>query len=269
MGKKTFVVLLLHFTIMAIFPPPVLSGETIRVATENYPPYVASNLKHYGVLGQIVTEAFKLEGINVEFNFFTGKRAYKLAKTGEYDATMPWARREERLKLFYYGEPVIESDHEVFFFRRGKKFKWDPKRQNYEDIRGFDIGAIIGYNYGPKFMEAEKKKIVSVSRMLEISQLFQMLLSGRLDLMISPERIALYELKTTIDKEKAMAIQSIVAIDEPIEYDYLLISKKSKKGAHFFEAMNRGLRKLKESGRHNEIVNQFMKEFMPTSEISK
>ena len=62
------------------------------------------------------------------------------------------------------GEPVIESDREVFFYLGEKDFNWDPENQNYELLKGKNIGAINGANYGPKFMKAEKDKIVNVER---------------------------------------------------------------------------------------------------------
>ncbi len=103
-------------------------------------------------------------------------------------------------------------------------------------------------------------KIINVSRVLVASQNFKKLKSGRIDLMISPEKIAMYALKTQIGKVAAKDIQSTLAIDEPVEYDYLLISKKSEKGQFFLKAMNRGLRKLKVNGRYKKIVDDFMKE---------
>ena len=261
LGATRYFALLLVTTLISSFAVTARGGEVIRIATEDYPPYVAPYLNNFGVLGQIATEAFRLEGIDVEFDFFPDNRAYLVAAQGKFDATMPWAKREERFEIFHYGEPIIESDQEVFFYRNGFQFHWNPEEQNYEDIKGLTVGAIQGSNYGKKFMEAERKGIIEVSRVVRTVQNFKMLSLGRIDLMISPERIALYALTTKVDEKVRKNINLTLAIDEPVEYDYLLISKKSKNRARFLEAMNRGLRKLKKSGRHREIIDAFNKKY--------
>ena len=260
-GRRTISRLAMGGLLFAASITSSLAGETIRIATEDYPPYVAPNLENFGVLGQIASEAFRLEGIDVEFGFYPDARAFKNAATGRYDATMPWARRDERLAIFHYGEPLIESDREVFFHRQGFEFDWDPIKQNYEDIGGLHVGAIQGSNYGPKFQEAERKGIIKVNRVVDTATNFRMLSQKRIDLMISPERIALYALSTKIDKRHRQNITLRLAIDEPVEYDYLLISKKSKKGVYFLDAMNRGLKKLKASGRYKLILDAFNEKF--------
>ncbi len=246
---------------MFTWPQPGQADNTILIATEDYPPYVAPDLKHYGVLGQIVSEAFALENIKVEFGFFPDNRAYWLSETGKWDATMPWARRTERLPLFHYGEPLIESDREVFFYRRGFSFTWDAKKQDYRDIAGLHVGAIQGSNYGPKFQAAEREGIISVSRVTRTEQNLLKLSEGRIDLMITPERIAIYAMNKVLSTSERAKIRVALAIDEPVEYDYLLISKKSKRNEFFLKAMNNGLRKLKASGRHKAIIDAFMHEF--------
>ncbi len=84
MTKQIITTCLLCVMIILISTATLRAGEVIRVATVEYPPFIASDLEHYGVPGQIVTEAFQLEGIGVEYGFFPGKRAYNLASNGVY-----------------------------------------------------------------------------------------------------------------------------------------------------------------------------------------
>ena len=74
--------------------------STIRIATEEYPPYTSQNLNHFGIDAHIVSEAFKTQGITVEYHFFPGARSYKLARTGTYDATLPWANPQDPKATF-------------------------------------------------------------------------------------------------------------------------------------------------------------------------
>lgn len=99
----------------------VYAGDDINVvrnATEEYPPYTSEKLKHYGIDSHIVSEAFRIEGIDVEYQFFSGARSYAMAKEGSVDGTLPWALRAERKQFFWYSDPVIQVDHEQFYYLR-------------------------------------------------------------------------------------------------------------------------------------------------------
>ena len=52
--------------------------ETIRLATEEYPPYTSKHLANYGLASHIVTDAFALEGVQTEYSFFPCARALLL-----------------------------------------------------------------------------------------------------------------------------------------------------------------------------------------------
>ena len=237
--------------------------KVVKIATEEYAPFIASSLHKNGFLAQVITEAFKLEGISTKFDFLPAARSYQSAKSGKYDATVPWAKREERLNDFYFGEPILESDVEVFFYLDGQEFEWDPEKQDYSLLKGKVIGAINGANYGKKFMNAEKTGLINVDRVTHSYQNLRKLASKRIDLMITPKTIALHELKKEKEEYKALkAVKVIQAIKEPVEYDYLIISKNSPNGEIFNNAFNKGMKKLKESGRYKELLEEFQKSLL-------
>ncbi|MBF0233705.1 MAG: hypothetical protein HQK65_11810 [Desulfamplus sp.] len=62
--------------------------EIIRLTNGEWPPYLHKELKYYGVASRIVTEAFALEGITVEYDFFPWGRAYEYAKSGEWNGSL-------------------------------------------------------------------------------------------------------------------------------------------------------------------------------------
>lgn len=240
------------------------SKDTIYISCEEYPPYMSSKMQHKGFFAQVISEAFQLEKIQTKFEFLPAIRSFESAKAGQYDATVPWAKRDERLKDFYYGEALIESDREVFFFMEGNEFDWNPETQDYSTIKGKVIGAIKGANYGKAFMEAEKEGIVKVERVTHTYQNFRKLAAKRIDLMISPEKIALHTLKIEVESNELLKkIKLIQAIKEEVEYDYMIISRKSPNGVFFHEAFNRGMKKLKSSGRYKELYEIFIKSLKP------
>ena len=118
------------------------SEETIRLTSGEWAPYLSEKLKHNGIVGRILKEAFALEGIEVKISFFPWKRAYSEAKKGKYDGTAVWLKKTEREKAFYFSEPVIEEQH-VFFHLKSYPFKWNA----FEDLENHRVGGLLGFSY--------------------------------------------------------------------------------------------------------------------------
>lgn len=228
--------------------------KTIDISTEEYPPYTSFHLNHFGIDSHIVSEAFRLEGIDTKYHFFPGARSFDMAKRGEVDARLPWAKRPGREKDFFYSEPVIKVDIEQLFFRQGFRHDWDPMRRDYRDLAGLRIAAIISYNYGEKFQSAEASKLVHVERVRDLKIAFLMLLNNRVDMVISKERVADHALQSNFQSSQISQIQRIAEHEDTNQYDYLLFSRRSPNAKFFLEAYNRGLKKLKEGGLYDKFL---------------
>lgn len=50
--------------------------ETIRITNGEWEPFLSQHSPHYGINSHIVSEAFRLEGIQVKWGFFPWKRAF-------------------------------------------------------------------------------------------------------------------------------------------------------------------------------------------------
>lgn len=64
--------LLLVICIVIFSLSSLANSETVRLANGEYPPYCSEHLPHYGIWSHIVTEAFALKGLTVEYEFFHG-----------------------------------------------------------------------------------------------------------------------------------------------------------------------------------------------------
>ena len=242
------------FFLTVVFSDAHASDKIIRITASDYPPFTGQDLENFGVLCEVVKQAFAHEKVKVEYSFFPDARALKLAELGRYDASLVWAKRESRLSHFYYGEPVMESDKEFFFHKKTLNFEWDAKKQDYAQLKNYRIAAIIGFNYGKEFQTAEKNKIIQVSRLKSTGQAIKMIDHGRIDLFITPRLTGLHTLKKDFPK-MATILGETLAIDRPVTYDYLVVSKKSPKAKFFLQAMNRGLIWLKKSGQYQKIMH--------------
>jgi polar amino acid transport system substrate-binding protein len=230
------------------------SATVARLTVEEYPPFTSKYMQGKGLLSTVVREAFALEGIGVELNFFPGSRAFRAAKHGSYDGTFNWADRKDRHAFFYYSDWLMEAEREMFFFKKGLDFHWDAKQQNYSSIAGWPVVAILGYDHGVSFQEAEKNNIIKVYRVSTVEQAFKMVLSEHAKLFFHFDVVGNHFVHEKISLEQKQKLDSVLATDGPKQYDYVLFSKRSKYGEVFLQAFNSGLRKLKASGRHAEIL---------------
>lgn len=218
-------------------------SETIRLANGDWAPYMAENLKQHGVISQVVTEAFALEGITVEYEFLPWKRGFEEAKVGKLDGSIIWSRTAEREVDFHYSDVVIDLET-VLFVQKDSAFDWN----NVEDLAHVSIGGVIGYSYGLEELEAAGK--VTISRIATPENNYKKLASGRLDT-VAEDRDVGWELANNLG-----LADKIKAHPKPLKTKsyHLIMSKKSANGSRFLEAFNRGLAKLKSSGKLEQMM---------------
>ncbi|WP_163831367.1 type 2 periplasmic-binding domain-containing protein [Spartinivicinus ruber] len=69
--------------------------QQVKIANGEWQPYTSNKMKNYGVVTHIVTEAFKVEGINVTYDWLPWKRAYQSVVDGKLDASPGWIQTEQ------------------------------------------------------------------------------------------------------------------------------------------------------------------------------
>lgn len=98
------------------------SLETIEFAIGDWPPYTSPTDPKSKIAEKIVTEAFKIEGINVKYVYYPWKRSYENSKSGIEIGTFPWNVTPERKKEFYINKETIITDEGVYFHLKSKEF---------------------------------------------------------------------------------------------------------------------------------------------------
>ena len=73
-----------------------LQAESIRLTNGEWSPYLGQNLPHHGVASRIVEEAFALQGVQVQWEFYPWARALRSAEQGKSDGAAVWLRSPER-----------------------------------------------------------------------------------------------------------------------------------------------------------------------------
>jgi len=234
----------------------MLSGiavaETVRLTNGEWPPFQSEkDLKYHGVFSRIVTEAFALEGINVEYGFFPWKRSIEYAKEGKWDGTFAWAYERPDFKPdFYFSNPFASVPKAIFHLKH-KPLNW----KTVDDLKGLRIGITAGFTYGEAFDLAVKEGKLTVEEVSLDEQNIRKLLAGRFDAFAMEIDVAMYLMQTILSHEQADLITYHPNILMEAQMS-VAFPKKSEKSTRLVETLNRGLQKLKESGKLDQYLEE-------------
>ncbi|GLZ87771.1 ABC transporter substrate-binding protein [Metapseudomonas resinovorans] len=218
-------------------------AEEVRLTNGEWAPYLGAKLPHQGVASRIVEEAFALEGIKVNWEFYPWARSMHLAERGERAGTAVWLRSPEREQRFFVSDPVVESSY-YLFHRKDRPFDW----KRIPDLKGIRLGGAIGYDYGATFQQAERSGQIQVKRLSGEEQGLRMVLAGRLDAfpMDKVVAFALLNDKFSSAERKQMSFHPL-----PLRSDslHLMLSREVPGNAELIVRFNQGLARLRESGK--------------------
>ena len=237
----------LTFVFVIFLPTQSQSIDVVRLTNGDWPPYLTSKAPPYGSASQVVSEAFKLVGIEVQYGFFPAKRALEYAQKGDWDGSIAWIKTAERESIFYYSEQPVLKPKRVIFHLKTTPFGWEK----IKDLEEWRIGTTIGYSYGEEFDNNNWLNRYPVARD-ELS--IKKLIKGRIDIVPMEKEVAKTLMKSILTPEEMELVTYHPREISHSDY-YLIISKSNKQGARLIRKFNKGLQLLRESGRYSLIMN--------------
>lgn len=236
--KKILIIAVLQLTMVMI------AQDVIEITTGEYPPYMGKDLPHQGSVAHVIREAFKQEDISVSFKFYPWKRAYEMAKSGDFIATAFWFLTDERAQDFYYSKHPVNIDDFSFFYMKNSPMKpWNT----VADLKDYTIGITRGYTYSSEFMDMMANQELNTEPVSEDLQNLNKLLLGRID--ITPigtiPGMLLIRQNFSPDEQKLFLIHP-----KPLKEDfsYLLFSRSHPDAKKWMDIFDQGMEKLKQSG---------------------
>ncbi|QJB55565.1 transporter substrate-binding domain-containing protein [Pseudodesulfovibrio sp. zrk46] len=249
---------LMAILISLLLAPHAAAQETVVLSNGEWPPYFSADFKHGGFGSRIVTEAFTLEGVTVRYDFLPWKRGLESARIGQYTGATGWRKSPEREKYFLYSDPLFTAQV-VFFHKEGSRFDW----KTLDDIGGMTIGGTLGYAYVDDLRKAVERGGGKLELAPTDEMNLQKLAAGRIDIFPCGKAVGYYLLRTKFTPGTADLVQHHPKplLDSPL---YLLFSKKNKGAHEMMERFNKGLRKLRESGRYDTFETESLRgDYLP------
>lgn len=238
------------FCCLSCFSLAVNAADRIRLTNGEWPPLLSESIEYQGVISRVVSEAFALEGGEVEYGFFAWQDAYELARSGEWDGSVIWLRNTERARHFLFSDPVYH-DKGVFFYLKGNGFQWNA----YEDLTKYTFGVAKGYSYGDEFDSLVSKGKVGVRWAQSDEENFSRLLLGSVDACPSNIEIGFYLLRTRFAPGAADLVTYHPKPYTTRNSMHVIFPKKNSRAQEYVDMFNRGLEKLKQSGAYDRYFD--------------
>jgi polar amino acid transport system substrate-binding protein len=244
--QKIFGIILIVF----LSTTTITAQETVQLTTGEWAPLASRHLKNYGPISQIISLAFESQDIKVTYHFFPWKRSYDQAKRGVFDGTILWRKENERMKDFYFTDPISEGAY-YFFHLKEYQFDWN----NIGDLKRIPIGGTIGYFYGIDMDDAEKQGRITVSRNSSDLTNFKKILNGRIKLFPMGIDVGLYMLRKNFKPKEIKQFTYHPKVVDSRPY-HVLISKALplERAQRLANSFNLGLKKIKEDGTYDRIM---------------
>jgi len=228
----------------------IFANEVVTLSTGEWAPYTSEKDPKGRIAQIIVTEAFHLENIDVQYNYYNWKKVLKVASELQVEATMPWYETPKRKEKFLYSKQAIIRSRIVFFHLKSLDFKWN----NFEDLKSYTIGATVGYKSTKLF---ESKNLNTFLTQTEQENYTQMA-NTRVDITASSVLVGYDIINKTFPKERVSLFTHNEKNIFPETGAHLLISKKHPRGKELMKKFDDGLKKLIKSGRYGQIIKNFM-----------
>ncbi len=247
--RKPIIILLFCFVIS--FPKLSLAIDVVTMALVDQPPLMSEKMKDNGIDVAIAVQAFKKVNIETKSEFFPPPRAYTTVEEGLMDVLVGWVWSEDRSKVFHYSDPILKVPL-VFFHMKSFKFDW----KTYDDLKDIPIGIIYKNYYTPKFHKALDAKKLDVQIVSYDKHNFDKLFVNRIKLFPHSQISGYYIINSKYNSKKC---QLFTHHPKPLKISiyHMMFPKINKKSKNIVKLFNEGLRKLKESGEYDKILEKY------------
>lgn len=226
-------------------------AETVKLDIGEWAPFTSEKDQNGKIAEVLVKEAFKLEGYQVELNYYPWKRSYERVKLGQSDGTFPWFINSDRgdTQFFIISRESVIRDKEVFFYRKDRPFNWTT----FEDLKKYSIGGVIGYSH----ISQLKRHGIQLETVANENQNYRKLMAGRLDAAPGSVVVGYQMIRSMFPKSQW---DLITHHDKPLrEADmFIFFSRQSPRSQELEAVFSNGMKKLKDSGRYSTILDQFL-----------
>lgn len=227
-------------------------GNKVILATGEWPPYVSANLPGQGATAEVVREAFKAVGVDVEFRFYPWSRTvYEAKNNPELMGYFPEYPHEIRERQYYFSDSVGKSAL-GFAKRRARNIVW----MEYSDLKKFTFATVREYANTKEFDAMVAKGEVVVDESVSDIFVLRKVLAGRVDYGVIDANVFSYLMH---DDQYLYSHRGQLVMDSHLLdiLDLFVSFKRSPEGRRMYELFNEGLSRIRPMRIQREYLERY------------
>lgn len=225
---------------------PAISGDVVKLAIGEWAPYTSDTDPKHKLLERVVTEAFKLEGIDVAYAYFPWLRSELLVEDCDFDGTFPWRKTKAHELKFYMNNVSLVKNESVLFHLKKNPIEWNV----LDNLKKYKLGVTNGFG-NEAFYKAHGIPATAVQTE-ELN--FKRVLNEQIDAYGVPKTVGYHILERLFSPED---VKKFTTHPKSTEHtDYYAMFSKTPSGKRFAEKLDAGLKKLKASGAYDKLMMQ-------------
>lgn len=250
--------LFLAISLVMAWPTGAKAQAVELVTGSDYPPFAAADMHDGGLYTHVVRRVYEEMDVAVSVDMMPWKRGYARTREGEYTATFPYVRTEEREREFLYSAPLLPVVQKPVV---PASADWEADEP--ADLAGRRYCLPTGWAMSP-----------TIRKLTEADRLTRVKLSTPMDCMRLLRRAERYPqehgvptfvtFNTILAKYLAGQIQDFeiqfldLVLNRTSQY---VIFPRNKAGIHSdLEKFNKTLEKMKNSGKLSDIVINYIRD---------
>ncbi len=246
-----FLICNLFFLICYVFCTTAADPPVVKVATDPWPPWTEgkTGTPTGGIAVELVEELFSRLDLRTVVTIYPFKRALTRIETGMSDVVLMVGKNEERAGYMLFPTvPIVKEDILIYYPAKWIKFEW----HGWEDLKEYEIGTVIGYQYGKAWEDAVRKYQFKTQEVPTDLMNIDKLLSGRVDLILLGQANA-----DSLMKIRPQCRGKLKAAGKPIYRNtlYFGISKKSFLAPRLSD-IDRTLLQMQKDGTFEKIMRK-------------
>ncbi|WGL58694.1 transporter substrate-binding domain-containing protein [Pigmentibacter sp. JX0631] len=250
------------FIISLIFCMNIEGAEKkIKLATLAWEPYIGPELEKNGPVAEIIRQALKFEGYQLELVFMPWARAMAESEKASdgIDGCMPKYYDESIGNIFEFSEPFFESHVGFIGNKKNNKeinyiYDKDDLNKTYDKLNNLSFGIVRGYFNEEKFDKRnDLKKIDVTTDEMNMSNL----INKKVDLIFIDNFVFKYLLRKNYKLNISPA--DFTMLNPPIKVHklYIIFSKKAVDYKEKLKSFNLGMKKLSKEKKLGKIIREF------------
>jgi len=221
--------------------------RTLRMVSNQWPPYVDSSLAEQGLAIEIVTKALQKKGYQPTLTIDNWPRALEGVAIGVFDATCAIWKTPEREQDLLFSEPYLKNKIS-FLKKKGLSIDY----QQLSDLKGFIIGVLRSYAYNDEFTQSHGLMKVPENYVI---QNLQKLNQGAIELTLGDELVINHALKQYLPKQ----MHTFEFLSPALAYKdlYFAVSKSNKNAQAIIDDFNTALKEMQQDGSYDQIISHY------------